>query len=162
MTLKEYNQCVDLHANNIFRFLVKQIRDKDTAKDLVQDAFERLWLNLNEVSFEKGKSFLYTVAYRRMLDILRKKREHYLEERPDFDHPDQWRDYNNLKDIMDKALETLPLQQKSLVLLRDYEDYAYKDIAEITGLSESQVKVYLFRARKALKDYLVKINFKEA
>jgi RNA polymerase sigma-70 factor (ECF subfamily) len=85
-----------------------------------------------------------------------------LEERPDFDHPDQWRDYNNLKDIMDKALETLPLQQKSLVLLRDYEDYAYKDIAEITGLSESQVKVYLFRARKALKDYLVKINFKEA
>jgi len=42
--------------------------------------------------------------------------------------------------------------------LRDYEGYDYKEIGEIANLSMSQVKVYIFRARKALKDYLVSIE----
>ena len=48
--------------------------------------------------------------------------------------------------------------QKSVVLLRDYEGYNYAEIAEITGLSESQVKVYIFRARKALKEYIKRLE----
>jgi RNA polymerase sigma-70 factor (ECF subfamily) len=48
--------------------------------------------------------------------------------------------------------------QRSLVLLKDYEGYSYDEIGQITGLSESQVKVYLHRARLQLKDYLVKIE----
>ena len=48
----------------------------------------------------------------------------------------------------------LPEIQKTVVLLRDYEGYNYSEIAEITDLSESQVKVYIFRARKTLQSYL--------
>ena len=50
----------------------------------------------------------------------------------------------NLKEVLDEALDKLPKTQKALVLLRDYEGHNYNEIAEITGLGESQVKVYIF------------------
>ena len=64
------------------------------------------------------------------------------------------RQYSDLKEILNEALEKLPEIQKSVVLLRDYEGYNYTEIGEITGLKESQVKVYIFRARKFLKEYI--------
>lgn len=66
--------------------------------------------------------------------------------------------YSDLKQILDEALERLPDIQKSLILLRDYEGYSYEEIGKITGLKESQVKVYIFRGRMALKNYLVTIE----
>jgi len=53
-------------------------------------------------------------------------------------------------------LQKLGETQRSLVLLKDYEGYSYQEIGAITGLSESQVKVYLHRARLQLKTYLVR------
>jgi RNA polymerase sigma-70 factor (ECF subfamily) len=53
-----------------------------------------------------------------------------------------------------QAVNELNPTQKSLVLLKDYEGYSYKEIAEIMNLSESQVKVYLHRARILLKNKL--------
>jgi RNA polymerase sigma-70 factor (ECF subfamily) len=58
------------------------------------------------------------------------------------------------REIIDKCLAILPPVQKSIILLRDLEGYNYKEIGEILTLSESQVKVYLFRARKKLKKHL--------
>jgi RNA polymerase sigma-70 factor (ECF subfamily) len=63
---------------------------------------------------------------------------------------------NNLKKILEMALATLNEVQRSLVLLKDYEGYSYEEIGRITSLNESQVKVYLHRARMQLKEYLVK------
>ena len=55
---------------------------------------------------------------------------------------------------MHKALATLPQVQASVILLRDYEGYSYEEIGNILNLNESQVKVYIFRGRTALKNYL--------
>ena len=62
--------------------------------------------------------------------------------------------YTGLSEVLDEALKQLPEVQRSVILLRDYEGYAYNEIAEITNLSESQVKVYIYRGRLALKKYL--------
>jgi len=59
-----------------------------------------------------------------------------------------------LQKVLNDALDKLPEVQKTVVLLRDYEGYNYAEIAEITNLSESQVKVYIFRARQTLKEYI--------
>jgi RNA polymerase sigma-70 factor (ECF subfamily) len=67
--------------------------------------------------------------------------------------------YSDLNEILHQALDRLPEIQKTVVLLRDYEGYNYDEIGEITGLSESQVKVYIFRARTALKEYLISMDF---
>jgi RNA polymerase sigma-70 factor (ECF subfamily) len=62
--------------------------------------------------------------------------------------------YSDLKEILNEALNKLPEIQRSVILLRDYEGYNYAEIGEITNLNESQVKVYIFRARAFLKNYI--------
>jgi RNA polymerase sigma-70 factor (ECF subfamily) len=64
----------------------------------------------------------------------------------------------DLKEVLEEALNTLPEKQKAVILLRDYEGYSYDEIAEITELSASQVKVYIFRARKALQAYIKRLD----
>jgi RNA polymerase sigma-70 factor (ECF subfamily) len=56
--------------------------------------------------------------------------------------------------VLTEALGKLPNIQRSVILLRDYEGYSYEEIGEITGLNESQVKVYIYRARVFLKEYI--------
>jgi RNA polymerase sigma factor (sigma-70 family) len=157
MTIAEYNTCVDLYADNLYRFILKHVKDKEKAKDLVQDTFEKLWLKVSDVESINAKSYMFTTAYRTMIDALRREKF-----KGNFDE----KTANNLTDsrnITDKeainlALERLPEIQKSVVMLRDYEGYNYAEIGEITGLTESQVKVYIYRARVALKEFIVRIE----
>jgi RNA polymerase sigma-70 factor (ECF subfamily) len=62
--------------------------------------------------------------------------------------------YKGLNEILEQALKRLPEIQRSVILLRDYEGYSYQEIGEITGLNESQVKVYIYRGRLALKKFI--------
>jgi RNA polymerase sigma-70 factor (ECF subfamily) len=64
----------------------------------------------------------------------------------------------NTKRILNEALNRLNERDRSLVMLKDYEGYNYAEIGEITNLNESQVKVYLHRARLQLREYLVKVE----
>ena len=66
--------------------------------------------------------------------------------------------YSDIKSVLSEALNKLPDIQKSVILLRDYEGYVYKEIGKITDLTESQVKVYIFRARAFLKNYIGKLE----
>jgi RNA polymerase sigma factor (sigma-70 family) len=158
MTEKEYNDCVTLYADNVYRFILKNLRLEDDARDVVQTAFEKLWKNRQEVETAKSKSYLFTIAYHQMIDHLRKVRriqlrEEFREEARVTDKP-----VHNLKKVLEEALSRLNETQRSLVLLKDYEGYSYAEIGQITGLNESQVKVYLHRARIQLKNYLVRLE----
>jgi RNA polymerase sigma-70 factor (ECF subfamily) len=66
--------------------------------------------------------------------------------------------YSDLKEILQEAVSKLPEIQRHVIMLRDYEGYSYEEIGEICNLNESQVKVYIFRARKFLKDYIGNIE----
>ncbi|MCK5820912.1 MAG: RNA polymerase sigma factor [Bacteroidales bacterium] len=154
MTVKEYNLCVDQFADAVFRFILKNIQDEEKARDVVQDTFERLWINAKKVDGNKAKSYLFTTAYHAMIDQIRKDKR-----QTDFEHVDPAsyshnEQYSDLKEILNEAIEKLPTKQRSVVMLRDYEGYSYKEISEITALSESQVKVYIYRARVFLKNYI--------
>lgn len=155
MTEKEYNECVNQYADNVYRFIVKNLRHEEDARDIVQTAFEKLWRNRESVETAKAKSYLFTVAYNQMIDHIRKnKRIHLKEEFPEDQAIHLSQDRSLKKTLMD-ALNRLNETQKSLVMLKDYEGYSYEEIGVITGLNASQVKVYLHRARLTLRDYLV-------
>lgn len=158
MTEKEYNLCVNDHADNVFRFIVKNLRHEEDARDVVQSAFEKLWRNREEVEYAKSKSYLFTVAYHQMIDHLRKVKRVYLKEEFKEDIKIQNKPVNNTKEILHNALARLSETQRSLIMLKDYEGYSYDEIGKIMNLNESQVKVYLHRARLQLKDYLVTIE----
>jgi len=118
----------------------------------VQDVYEKLWKRKGDVLSEKTKSYLFNSAYHAVVDWSRRetlKRSIIAEEvTVEQDHSYE------LKNLIDEGLEQLSLQHKQLILLRDYEDYTYAEIVEITELSESMVKVSLHRARKQLKEFI--------
>ncbi|QQR87812.1 MAG: RNA polymerase sigma factor [Flavobacteriales bacterium] len=158
MTVEDYNRCVDMHSDGVYRFALKHLRDKDTAKDVVQESFARLWTKLEEVDASKAKSYLFTTAHHTLVDTVRKgQRSTRMEEHHD-DLRSTHQSNPDLKAILDTALATLPDVQRSVVLLRDLEGYAYEEIAEITGLNLPQVKVYIYRGRTALKEYIGKLE----
>jgi RNA polymerase sigma factor (sigma-70 family) len=158
MTEKEYNDCVTTYADNVYRFILKNLRHEEDARDVVQTAFEKMWRNRNEVDAQKSKSYLFTVAYHQMIDHIRKVKRIQLREEFCDEIKVQNQPVNNLKKVLETALARLSETQRSLVLLKDYEGYSYEEIGKITGLNESQVKVYLHRARVQLKEYLVKME----
>jgi RNA polymerase sigma-70 factor (ECF subfamily) len=155
MTEFEYNQCVTLYADNVFRFIMKNIGHEADARDIVQSAFEKMWRNKQHVITEKSKSYLFTVAYHQMIDHIRKTKKTKIVSSFEQDERVVYQTNNQLKETLMQALNQLNETQKSLVLLKDYEGYNYQEIGEIMNLSESQVKVYLHRARLQLRNYLV-------
>jgi RNA polymerase sigma factor (sigma-70 family) len=158
MTEREYNECVTTYADNVYRFILKNIRHEEDARDVVQTAFEKMWNHREEVDNTKCKSYLFTVAYHQMIDHIRKIKRIKLKDEFKDDAKVTDAPVHNIKRVLERALARLSETQRSLVMLKDYEGYSYEEIGKITGLNESQVKVYLHRARLQLKEYLVKIE----
>lgn len=154
MDKKEYNKCVDDYADALYRFIFKATSDKYASDDIVQESFIILWEHVEHLCFSKAKSYLFTTAYRKMIDLYRRnKREGSLDEIKEVMVNDNLCDFD-LSEQLDIALKRLSDVQRNIVLLRDYEGYSYGEIAEIANLNESQVKVYLFRARNNLRNFI--------
>jgi RNA polymerase sigma-70 factor (ECF subfamily) len=154
MTVEEFNHCVDMYADNLYRFILKSIKDSDKAKDIVQDTYEKLWLKVSDVASTNAKSYMFTAAYRTMIDQFRRDgKQEKMDDSHLYTHSHN-KSYSDLKEVLNDAVSKLPEIQRSVIMLRDYEGYNYDEIGEITGLNESQVKVYIFRARKFLKNYI--------
>ena len=160
MTPKEYNQCVELYADRVYRFMLKNTRDATDAEDMVQNAFEVLWRNHEKVEADKARAYLFSVSHHQMIDNLRKnKRISYTDTFAEgAAGPAAATNSPDLSPTLNNALEQLNETQRSVILLRDYEGYTYDEIAQITELTEAQVKVYIFRARKKLQQILVSID----
>ena len=158
MTVKEYNRAVEEYADAVYRFIRADLKDSERANDIVQDSFEKLWRHVAEIEYPVAKSWLFSTAYHTMIDIIRKEKKMKLVE--EYHEADLLSDsqYSDLNEILHAAIDKLPEQQKTSVLLRDYEGYSYKEIADITGQTEAQVKINIYRGRIALKNYIGKIE----
>lgn len=153
MTTAEYNSCVSNFSDGVYRFILKNIGDTERARDIVQDSFLKMWEKSGDISSGKAKSYLFTTAYHTMIDdIRRQKRITGLDEiNVDLSVNNS---FSDLQQVLNAALLKLPEIQKAVITLRDYEGYSYEEIGKITGLNESQVKVYIYRARVSLKNYI--------
>ena len=158
MTIAEYNLCADQYSDGVYRFILKNIKDESSAQDIVQESYTRMWEKVKTVTFEKARSYLFTTAYHTMIDVIRKEKRMTRMEESHNNLNTTENQYSDLKEVLNEAVSRLPEIQRSVVLLRDYEGYSYEEIGEITGLNESQVKVYIFRARTFLKQYLVSLD----
>jgi len=158
MTVKEYNKAVDDFSDAVWRFIRGNLRDDDRANDIVQDSFEKLWRHVTEIDFRMAKPWLFSTAYNNMIDIIRREKRMVFSEDTDNESMIYDQASPDLNEILHKAIGRLPEIQRSSVLLRDYEGYSYREIADITGQTEAQVKINIYRGRLALKSYIGKIE----
>ncbi|QGY44215.1 sigma-70 family RNA polymerase sigma factor [Maribellus comscasis] len=158
MTISEYNSSIDLYSDRLYRFVLKSIKDVQRAEDIVQDSYEKLWKNVENVNAEKVRSYLFTTAYHTMIDIIRKDKRSAFSEDLKLTEESHENNYSDLSEVLKEAVGKLPEIQRMVLLLRDYEGYSYQEIGEMATLSESQVKVYIYRARVFLKKYIGNIE----
>ncbi|ALO15617.1 MAG TPA: RNA polymerase sigma factor [Salinivirga sp.] len=154
MTTEEYNQSVDEYSDAVYRFMLKNTQNEELAKDIVQESFTKMWIKRKEIDGKKARSYLFSTAYHQMIDVYRKenrKDDFETVQEQNYAHDDQ---YSDLSEVLSEAVKKLPEIQRSVLMLRDYEGYSYQEIGEITKLNESQVKVYIYRARLYLKKYI--------
>ncbi|MEG2227225.1 MAG: RNA polymerase sigma factor [Odoribacter sp.] len=156
MNRSEYNTSVDQFSDSVYRFILKACRNKQMAEDIVQDSFFVLWEHVRELQYNKAKAFLFTTAYRKMIDQFRREKRNVDVSTIDSSQLTMREENIDLQEILEYALSRLSTIQQTVILLRDYEDYSYQEIAEITGLNESQVKVYIFRGRSSMKQFIRK------
>lgn len=157
MNAKEYNALVDKYADGLYRFAYGYLKDSFEAENVVQNTLEKLWVKRDQVRSESVKPFLFKIAYNNCIDLLRvAKRNTNLEEATY--KSEHMVLYTDALSIVRQAADKLPEKQRVTLMLRDYEGYDYRSIAEITGMTEAQVKINIFRARQHLKSVLKDIH----
>ncbi len=159
--LATFEAIVSTYEGALLRYAHRLLQNRDTAQDVVQDTFIRLYRTWQD-PFEPGpaiQTWLYRVAHNSAVDHVRRESrmeslhlkhaaEHAEETAP---APDQ-----HLCAVGDeaeraaRALETLSLRDRQLILLKVYEEKSYKEISAITGLSVSNVGYSLHHAMKKL------------
>ena len=120
MNRSQYNKCVELYADGLFRFVLTSIRIREKAEDIVQDTFAKVWEHVDEVEWERSKSYLYTTAYHTMIDSIRKEQRSQLVDDPDALRSDTaWQNptglYPDVQHILHKALDSTFKQQNLTV-----------------------------------------------
>lgn len=154
MTVKNYNDCVKEFADRVYCFVYHQTMDEDKAKDIVQESFIELWEKKENIDKAKAKAYLFKTAYSKIVDDYR-KRKHIVNE-DKIVEKETYINYTDTKEIIEKALNTLPQMQKTIILLKDNEGYTYEEISQMLDISMEKVKVYLYRARVKMKEIIVK------
>jgi RNA polymerase sigma-70 factor (ECF subfamily) len=155
----EYNFVIDELSAQLYRYAFHFLRNQEDAKDIIQDVFEKMWLNRKTIELETVKPWLYRCTHNAMVNFIAKKsRTSYMsnQELPKTTSPFD-SSFESMQ-VVDRMVSILPPTQKSIILLRDIEGYTYKEIGLILDLSASQVKVYLFRARMKIKKQLIGLN----
>ena len=150
--------------NKIFRLALRVTLNKAEAEDIVQDVLIRVWNKRDELGeVESIEAYSLTVCKNLALDrIARKETSNVALDAPQMlsneASPDQQLMQSERLRMVEKFFNTLPEQQRMVMHLRDIEGKSYKEIAGITGQSEEQVKVNLFRARQRIRQQIEKIE----
>ena len=138
------------------------LKDAQEAEDATQDAFVKLWHNQDNIDPERIKPWLMKVTRNGCLDRLRRRRdnvelnEHHLA--GEVSGPMQGAAASELGIWLRRAIEGLKEPYRSLVVLRDVNQHSYEEVAGMLELSLAQVKVYLHRARKELREQLAEVR----
>ena len=167
MHQQDFTRTILVHKNKMYRFALSIVGDEHEAKDVVQDVLLKLWETRVELEDKLNvEAWCMTLTRNKSLDKLKRVGRKL---KSNLDHvgmklvsdnhtPDAYTIQNETMNFVSDAIQQLPEQQKAVFQLRDIEGYSYLEICEALNMDMSKVKVYIFRARKSIKESLEKIN----
>ena len=153
---KLFDELFRQYSKDVHDFLYYKFGKENNPKDLVQEAFIKLWNNCHKVVPEKARSFLFTVANNQMLNELSKKKTvlDYAQQKPKQHTPESPEYLLEEKEYMDKlqnAINNLTEEQRVTFLLNRIEGKKHKEIAEMLGISRKAVEKRIYTALNKLR-----------
>ena len=152
--------------NKLFRFALNIVKDEDLAKDVVQECLIKVWEKRTDLKLVNNlEAWCMQVTKNKALDKLRSKHvsrtdlfEVKLDTRKERDTPYVMTERGDVMGRIKSLIAELPQRQREVMQLRDIEGYSYKEIGETLEIDINLVKTNLFRARRKLKESLIKEN----
>lgn len=153
--------------DKLFRLALRITLSREDAEDIVQDTLMKVWSNRAEMSAVSSiEAYAMTMCRNQALDICAKKERQNISldekahDRTDTHSmlPDEKMAQDEGKTLVRQTIDSLPEKQRTAMLMREIEEKTYKEIAQVMGLTESDVKINIFRARKSIREHLAKIS----
>jgi RNA polymerase sigma-70 factor, ECF subfamily len=168
---RAFRELVQRHQRRASVVAYGIVRNTEDAREVVQDAFVRVWKHLGDFAGQASFStWLYRIVYNLSIDAIRRRspgKHIEMDERTDLEGaPEELLPYrgetdpfasvnrSRLIDAMQKSLEQLPAYHRSAILLREVEGMSYEEIAEATGVPKGTVMSRLFHARRKMQSVL--------
>ncbi len=164
MEIEEFKEKVLPARDKLYRYAYFLLKNEEDAKDVVQDVLLKIWDDRHKRKFDNIEAWAITLIKNRTMDKLRKKKKNYSNEddlltlSDRAPTPEQQHATNQMYAHLQDQVKRLSAKQQDIFHLREIEGKSYQEISEQLDLDVSQVKVYLHRARKFLKDKLFKIE----
>ncbi|MCI5107210.1 MAG: sigma-70 family RNA polymerase sigma factor [Pseudomonadales bacterium] len=158
--LQQYQQVIEQYRQRVYSFAHYSLRAREDAEDVTQEVFIKLWQHWRKIDQARLGAWLMRVAHNSVIDHVRRQK-------PGKDNRDQYSEVEEQEAESDPGSEVesetfrLELQQairaleepfRSIVIMRDIQGMSYEEIRECLQMSESQVKVYLHRSRRKLRE----------
>lgn len=162
-----FSQLVEKYQDQMYSVCLSILKTKDEAQEATQDTFIKIYKSLDKYNKQsKFSSWAYRIAYRTSLDYIRKRKATI--DIDDVDHTvlskvessDVQLEQVELSNSLLEAISYLPAEEAGLVRMFYLEEMSIQELMDITGLSKSNTKVKLFRARKKLAE-IIKTKFSE-
>ncbi len=165
MTKEEFKIQVVPVGEKLYRLAYRLLKDPDDAKDALQEVYIKLWKLKDRLKeYNSIEAFAMTITKNHCLDKIKLKKTVTLESKhtyyksnDDIDPQIQLELKDNINNIS-KLLSLLPEQQRIILELRDMEGYSYEEIEEVMNLPVNTIRVNLSRARKKIREFLIKMN----
>ena len=164
MSLEIYERCVLSSSDRMYRYALSIVKEKETARDIVQDCLASIWkLKHDLYRIEKLQAWIFRIVRNRCLEIIRKNKYTMLAiENVDHQYSNETEIQVISKDFIafiHKLISSFPMKQREVFHLREIEDMSYADIAKTCDITEADVKINIHRVRKKIKEFLVKNNY---
>jgi RNA polymerase sigma-70 factor (ECF subfamily) len=165
MSIEAFKSRVLPAKDKMYRFALRFLRDEEEAKDIVQEAMIRVWKKREEMhTYHNMEAWCMTIVRNLSLDRIKSKQynSESLDQTYDLSDrtisPDRSTEIDDTMENIHHFIANLPQKQRQIIQLRDIEGFSYQEIGKILNLDANNVKVNLFRARKSVKENLLKIN----
>lgn len=153
---KVFSILFETNSKTVFNYIYYKFGNEEKAYDAVQEAFVKLWENCAKVTPEKAKSYVYTIANNLYLNVLKaeKVRMKYADRVNDttYESPEFLLEEKEYKEKLDRALNSLPENQRTTFLLNRIDKKKYAEIAEMEGVSIKAIEKRMHLALKSLRE----------
>ncbi len=166
MQMNQFMELVLPYKDKLFRFAFRILGDRFEAEDVVQEVLIKIWKKKDQfLGITNKEAWCMTLTRNLAIDKTRARKKVKTSDIDGYFHikdktmtPDRATESSDTMIQIRKVINELPVKQRDVLHLRDVEGFTYQEISDITGLKVDQVKVYLHRARKILREKLIRFR----